>query len=327
VSGKSSHQISAKEKETYPVSEKSKPTSQPVSNNQKETYLAISENQKEDYSEGNANKSIWKKNLKKSHFNLHPVSQNPLFLKIFSVMGVDESNLEEKLPLIEQKLKEGLELVQQQKYAKARFKIVYLLKELRFASFNQIQQHIGLNPRILKKILDDLNYNWSIVKQNDTRLKIAVNKHNNMLHWIKESRKRSFYSLNEDNDKVFKYKEEVNSFVDNSFKKDVKEEKLFYEDTLNQYDEYIKTKEERRKTTLNKIRTALSEVGEQQEFIGGNQLREFLIYDRELIGKTRFKEFKKLLINRGMLEEVQKDGKFMLRITEKMSLDYQEDEN
>lgn len=265
---------------------------------------------------------------KKTLFQLQPVTNFSLFEIFLQAYNLDLDNLDTALPKADKILKKLSDITTILKYTKARFGVLFILREMSFYSFEQLKLKLGLNQKTLNEVLEELK-NMGYIKR-ESLLNHDVQKFNEILCYAGETKKRSIYSLEWDNPDIKNKIGVIDSFLDLRLIKTIKEEKKYYNQISQEYSvvqDNKKTREKYNKTQLDKIREALIPLINQEK--KPKAILDYLHYGKGLISKRSWKGrqdkhgiysggWEDYLLEQGFLRLINENDKPLLIVTEKV---------
>lgn len=235
-------------------------------------------------------KNFFSKIEKKSRFKSSPLTFNAIFKKFLIAFDIDSDNLSEENISKISTILDGLqnEFVNYKRFRYG-FKILFILREFNFVSFEQLKVKLNLHPQVLSTLLADLQ-DRNLIKQvplyNPT-----VQLINSVLRFSGDTRKRKYYQLNFDNSVVENHVSNVDLFIEDSFKKVILEDRQYFDLAREDYKKSVALEEEKRllkqRTRLERIRVALEPlIGQKKQTTA---IRDYLVYGKSLISKGSWK--------------------------------------
>lgn len=294
--------------------------------NKNEGYIEETFNRKEGYL------SITEKKFQKANEGYQVVTEIGINFKKF----LEAYNLNPSDPYFFDKYDDIMKQINkdynQYRYGKDKFKLVFLLKQFKFLSFEQLNQYIPINKSVLAELLKDLQKQLLIKKE--TLLNPTIQNINEVLTYLGDTKKRQFYTLNYENEKISNNITELDNIMKqidiNNYDYFLEEKKQF-DKTKQAYNQAKAEKEitlaNKKKTRLDKIREALLPLIGQKKT--SPEIFEYLHFGKSLIGKKEWKGrrnengiysggWEDYLLKQGMLKIVREENKESILITPKI---------
>lgn len=210
-----------------PVSKKDEVTYSPVSKKDEVTYSPLIQNQF----------------FKNMGSYLRPVSECGIFEIFLKAFGLDKLSSEDCLRKAEEINNQIAKEIKTARFHDARFKICYMLRELRKCPHGWLAEKISINPRHLAELLAELRER-RIAKVSD-KADPSTQFQRGMLKYIGEERRRAMYEIDYNNPVIAKLVKVLDSFVPDDFKLEVAEKKKWLEQTRKHYKKHLELGEQK----------------------------------------------------------------------------------